>query len=640
MGRARSETWVWHFDSPVAAIWPVLSDTARFNEAAKLPKHDITEVPQSDDSVRFYGRARMGPFALEWEEKPVNWVEHKWFEHRRNFSSGPLEFLCAQLRMFAEQGGCRVEYTVEAAPRNLFGRFMLATQFFARTEQTFGRLADNAREYARGERATQFDCAAPRLTPGALERSTAMVAAIEQSTNGHGLAQRLADFVLQRQETDVWSIRPLQLARVWQVCERFAIEVCLEAVRQGLLRVRWDLLCPRCQVGKSSSASLDELPTGAHCSSCNIDYDREYSANLELVFTPGHSIRTIESGEYCLFGPMSTPHIKLQITLAPGEEQVVAHTLDFGEYRVRTLEPGPEAMVVWREDGFPMVGLGDADIDIGAPGGREEITLRNHAGSHRTIIIEERVWNKDALTAARVTALQAFRDIFNEDVLRPGDDVEIDHITILFTDLKSSTALYERIGDPAAYHLVREHFALLGQAVREHDGAVVKTIGDAIMAVFTNPGDGFDCCVEIHTLFAEFNKASGKEAMTVKLGLHLGRCISVTLNNRLDYYGTVANMAARLQGQSTGGDMVLSREFAADPEVAKRLVDYTPNEEFAPFKGFDEPVGFWRISAAELDAKRQSGAHRGSTLDCGTKSGYSPRAIRLSISPEQVKHAA
>jgi len=75
------------------------------------------------------------------------------------------------------------------------------------------------------------------------------------------------------------------------------------------------------------------------------------------------------------------------------------------------------------------------------------------------------------LTAKRVTAMQVFRELFDGEVLRPGDDVEIDHISIMFTDLKGSTELYERIGDPQANALVRKHFAILGQAIRACDGA-------------------------------------------------------------------------------------------------------------------------------------------------------------------------
>lgn len=146
-------------------------------------------------------------------------------------------------------------------------------------------------------------------------------------------------------------------------------------------------------------------------------------------------------------------------------------------------------------------------------------------------------------------------------MLRPGDDVEIDCVSIMFTDLEGSTALYERIGDSQAHHLVREHFAVLGAAVRDDNGTVVKTVGDAIMGAFTNPVDVFNCAVRIHADFAAFNATSGKEAVTIKLSRHVGRCISVTLDNRLDYYGTAANKAARLEGQSLGGDIVMSGEF-------------------------------------------------------------------------------
>src|SRR3546814_2334232 len=44
------------------------------------------------------------------------------------------------------------------------------------------------------------------------------------------------------------------------------------------------------------------------------------------------------------------------------------------------------------------------------------------------------------------------------------------------------------------------------------------------------------------------------EAIVIKLGLHRGPCIAVTLNDRLDYFGSTVNLAARLQGQSRGGD--------------------------------------------------------------------------------------
>ena len=602
----RSKTWIWRFDSPPEAIWPVLSDTARFNEAADLPRHTIIETPREDGSVEFLARARIGPFPLEWEEQPVNWVDRQWFEHCRVFRNGPLEYLCATLRLFPEPGGCRCEYTVDVAPRNLLGRLLLATGFFARIGRTFEPLADSAREFARGARDTEFDFKSPRLTPGARDRAADMVARIEATPHGHGLAARLSEHVLTRQEVDVWTIRPLQLARSWGVPQRHAIELCLEAVKQGLLRLRWDLLCPRCQVGKGTVLALDELPRGTHCGSCNIDYERDYANNVELAFHPANSIRPLESGEYCLFGPASTPHIKVQLTLSPGEQRLVALQPEHGRYRARTLEAGPEQAFDWHGGAFPRITVDGDHVTFGEASGDGTIELANTSDRSLTLIIEENAWMRDALTAKRVTAMQAFRDLFDDDVLRPGDDVEIDHITIMFTDLKGSTALYERIGDPKAYALVREHFAILGNAVREHDGAIVKTIGDAIMAVYVNPADGLRCALQIQDDIERFNHDSGKEPVIIKLGLHLGRCISVTLNNRLDYYGSAANKAARLEGQSTGGDIVLSPEFAADREVARLLADTPARAESAELKGFPEPIRFLRIGAEVLAERRRA----------------------------------
>ena len=485
---------------------------------------------------------------------------------------------------------------------------MLAGGFFAQIGRQFAPLAKAAGAFAKGERETEFDCAPPRLPRGGRARADALVVRIERGRHGHGLARRLADFVLERQDVDVWAMRPLKLARLWGVPDRHAIEVCLEAVVQGLLRLRLDLLCPRCQVGKETAPTLDELPTGAHCPSCNIDYGREYTKNVELAFHPAHAVRPLEGGEYCLWGPMSTPHIKLQLTLGAGEERCEAIELAPGTYRVRTLEPGGADTVEFKSGGFPAVVATGDGVGIGrsAPPGR--IMLANRSGRALTMVVEERAWMRDALTAHRATALQAFRDLFSDDVLRPGDSVEIDHIALMFTDLKGSTALYDRIGDPEAYALVREHFAILGKAIRENDGVLVKTIGDAVMGAFANPADAVACAIRIQADVADYNRTSGKEALVVKLGLHVGRCISVTLNGRLDYYGSAANMAARLEGQSLGGDIVLSQELAADPGAKPVFAQFALQEGEANLKGFAAPVPFYRIPAEALAAGRPGDA--------------------------------
>jgi len=83
------------------------------------------------------------------------------------------------------------------------------------------------------------------------------------------------------------------------------------------------------------------------------------------------------------------------------------------------------------------------------------------------------------MSGSALLARQTFRRLFRQERVDEKEGLGIRQVTFLFTDLKGSTALYERLGDLNAYALVREHFALLGAAAHEHSGAIVKTIGDA-----------------------------------------------------------------------------------------------------------------------------------------------------------------
>jgi class 3 adenylate cyclase len=600
VGGAVSKEWVWRFDGHAPeAIWASLADTARFNEAAALPKHEVEETAQPDGSVRYFGRCRIGPLKLAWREQPVNWVHAQWFEHCRYFENGPLRSLCAELRLVPTDAGCEGRYRITVAPANLLGSVMLRSGvFFRRAGAAFTRLADDARDHAAGSRATRFDFPSPRLPQGAQERAARMVRQIEATPYGHGLAARLAELVLGAQEVDLWHIRPLQLARAWGRPEHEAIELCLQAVRAGLLDLQWSLLCPRCRIAKASVGGLDQLPRGAHCSTCNIDYQREFSRNVEASFRPAAAIRPIAGGAYCLFGPMSTPHIKVHVTVAAGATRVLEAALAHGSYRLRTLEPGDELDLEWREGGFPTVIVApDERIGAGAAAERGKLALCNRAARPLTFIVEERAWVRDALTADRLSATQAFRDLFSDQVLRPGDEVGIGNVALMFTDLKGSTALYETIGSAAAYRLVRDHFALLAAVVREHDGSVVKTIGDAVMAAFADARDAAAAALAVQERVAEFNRRDDGQSITIKLGVHSGPCIAVTLNDRLDYFGSTVNLAARLQSESIGGDIVLSTAVLADPRVRKLLRGQTLVEQSAELKGFGKPVAFCRLIA-------------------------------------------
>jgi class 3 adenylate cyclase len=580
-------TWTWHFDLPPDRLWPVLADTNRFNEAMGLPPYALEETPQPNGTVLRRGSGKAAGFTLAWEEKPYEWILNRHFRQARVFSKGPFRRFGPVFDIEPEGSGSKVSYTLEWEPLTLVGR-LFGSRLAGQAGAAIEKRVLQAVAFASGARPTMFDLPAPDLPDGARERAAAIADAIDRSPYGNGLGRRLSDYVLGGMASDLAHLKPKLLARQFGVAQRSAIEACLAGVSAGLLSMRWDLLCTNCRGPKLSAGALAELPRGAHCPSCNIDYDRDFERNVELAFTPAPAIRPLMVGGYCLSGPMATPHVPVQLLLAPGERRTVDLVLPAGRYRLRTLHPGTAADIEHDGGAFPGLRVTATGVEAMPPGGPGTISFANDADFELAALVEDRTWTRDALTAPEVVTLQVFRDLFAEATLRPGDDAAVGQIALLFTDLRGSTALYERVGDAAAFNIVREHFAFLGSIVRDHNGAVVKTIGDAVMASFGDPADAVKAALAMQAAVQD-------QRLVLKLGVHVGASVMVSLNDRLDYFGSTVNMAARLQGQSTGGDIVLSRAVADDPAVRPLLESVPTREENVGLKGFDQPVGFVRV---------------------------------------------
>ena len=193
----------------------------------------------------------------------------------------------------------------------------------------------------------------------------------------------------------------------------------------------------------------------------------------------------------------------------------------------------------------------------------------------------------------RLLTLQIFRDLFPRETIPPNESLVVQRVAILFTDLAGSTALYARRGDSRAYNLVRQHFALLFSIVDEHNGVVVKTIGDAVMAAFTDPADAVSAAIAMHQQLALLNQQlelSEDDLLILKIGIDVGPCISVTLNDRPDYFGTTVNTAARVQGTSKGNDIAMTDPVLKDPRAATLVQAYKSVGNELLLKGLDAPT--------------------------------------------------
>jgi class 3 adenylate cyclase len=199
------------------------------------------------------------------------------------------------------------------------------------------------------------------------------------------------------------------------------------------------------------------------------------------------------------------------------------------------------------------------------------------------------------VSGGMLLARQTFRKLFRSERVDEAEGLGIRQVTFLFTDLKGSTALYERLGDLNAYALVREHFALLDAAAHQHAGSIVKTIGDAVMAAFSRPADCIAAALHILQMIGRFNREHGQPAIILKMGAHCGPSIAVTLNENLDYFGQTVNIAARVQSFADAGEICLTEALYTAPGVRELLTGLDVDEFDAPLRGIEGSARVYRI---------------------------------------------
>jgi len=602
--------WVFDFKSSPERLWPFVADTNRFNRDTGVPKIEVESGRKRLRNARRRVRLSIYGMPIEWEEQPFEWVRPLRLGIDRVYSKGPM----AQMKALVElspraEGGTRMTYDVWARARNLLGVIAIPVQIGLSSAAKFRAAFKKYDELAQAE-ASAKPADIPTLSSAGQQRLTAGRQKLYENIGG-GPAQspsqktevvdRLLDFIQTADDLTVARIRPYQLADAWQQPRRIVLETCLHATRAGLLDLQWDLLCPMCRGPQDSGISLKDIATNVHCDTCQIDFTVNFDRFVELTFRPNAAVRSVDTKDYCIGSPQRTPHVVAQQLLPARSTRLLTLPLESGNYRLRTLElPGAKSVTVSPS------GMRSAAIAVSDKGLSEQsleiaelsaLDLQNQTDAEQLFILERMAWSDQAVTAAEVTALQVFRDLFSSEALRPGEQISVGTLTVLFTDLRNSTQLYREIGDATAFGRVMNHFDVLRKAISEHDGAIVKTIGDAVMAVFRSPAAALKAMIKAQQVLAA--PADGSMPLTLKAGIHRGPCIAVTLNDRLDYFGSTVNMAARLEGLSSGNDVIISRAVYDDTEVREWLE--TENLNAVPFeitlKGFkEEQFTLWRVA--------------------------------------------
>ena len=460
--------------------------------------------------------------------------------------------------------------------------------------------------------------------------SEALFSVLRQSADPK-CAEAIENAIHKADDRDLCRVNVLAFAGKHGLDEERTIAAFLHAARLGIFELSWNVLCPGCGGVLEAGTTLKTVDREEYdCVLCSAGYQPTLDEMVEVTFTvsprvrriAAHSPDTLSEVEYFrqIFWGSG---VDLPETLG---DSLAGFTIDSielppGEKAVLSVQLPNEFVIV-----FDPVTHGTQFIDVKGEPTRERQTLtvvfnkvrapagtiQMHPGPLRVTLenqTDRRVlpalWiaadplhdlmgkRRPFLTAKRLLSNQTFRDIYQTDTLDVDQRLKITSMTFLFTDLKGSTALYERVGDLAAYDLVRQHFRVLYDVVAAEAGAVVKTIGDAVMATFPTPDRALAAALRMRKEMARINAERHNEDLLLKIGIHEGPCLAVTLNNSQDYFGHTVNMAARVQGLASSQAIFATKSVVEDTNSAKILTGsgLQPTMQRAALRGIaDETV--------------------------------------------------
>jgi len=461
-----------------------------------------------------------------------------------------------------------------------------------------------------------------------------LFAVLRQSVDG-GAAAAIEQLVRDAPDHALSRVNVIYFATKAGLDQERTIAAFLHASRLGIFELSWNVLCPGCGGVLDTSTTLKSVNREEYdCAMCATEYRPTLDEMVEVTFTVSRRIRRIAAhdphelqlAEYfrqVFWGsgfdvPEDFERVFEEVTLdaielPPGEKALMSLQLP-AEF-VIVMDPvthGTQFLDVKGEPTRERQNLSLVFDKVRKPTGTTtmrpgplRLSLENRtdtrllpglwiAGDKLHELLGRR---RPFLTAKRLLTNQVFRDIYGTDTIDAEQRLKITSLTFLFTDLKGSTELYERVGDLAAFDLVRAHFRVLNEIVAAEAGAIVKTIGDAVMATFPTPDRALAAALRMREAMRDLNDRHSREDLLLKIGIHEGPCLAVVLNDRQDYFGTTVNMAARVQALADSRAILATRTVVAYPEASTLLETsgLTPTSQRRALRGIADEVAVYEI---------------------------------------------
>lgn len=445
---------------------------------------------------------------------------------------------------------------------------------------------------------------------------------------------------------DLFRINPLRFAASHELDPARVINLFIYGTKVGLFELDWNLICPLCGCVEHTYNSLNQIAMGDtfRCTLCDEDVETELDNYVEVSFNLHPNVQDLQIDPFAdresymryffsqnfirpqqLLDYIEGVSLK-SFTVIPPLRNASTHLIGAPGEMYRIISLDKHSMIYIQFIDAQCEHPQTIEVEVTAEGlqplrfelaaGPVEIVLHNRAVVQTACILMYTDWSEmeaqhscpttgehvqlathPFLSGKMLLNNQKFRETFLVENLPDGMNLKLSNLTVLFTDLKGSTALYEKTGDVEAYRLVQDHFRLLTEVVSQHAGATVKTMGDAIMASFSTPADGLTAAL---TMVREMRRLNDSldllSTLEVKIGLHTGPALAVKANETIDFFGQTVNLAARVQSQAHAGEVWISDAVCQDPTVREVLLanGYAPEQHTITLKGVNSPSTVYR----------------------------------------------
>lgn len=569
--------YLWDFDLPEPSedLWPWLIDTSSFNKRIGVPEMHYTEK-----DGKLFGTSVNAGILMEWEEVPWEWEYLKGLNNARIYSKGLAKYVRSRYILYPKENGTKLLVYFGWIPRGLLGKSILPFGMKKLYSDYKKGLTDvirdvrKKREYNKvGSNNYTFEKENIDLVTKSYPTKLIQISEelLKRKCNPE-IIQKTIEYVLTEDDNNLYRIRVKQLAKEWNFNLTEILLVFLHGCRIGLFTLSWDVICPHCRGVRTEAKHLGDLRDMDSCDVCQIDFEATQANSIEVAFHVHPSVREVQKRFFCAAEPATKQHIFMQKYLSPDKQAESVLELGEGTYRFRTIG----------EKNFSIAELTDEDgiesLEWSPNSLHNEFKIKNHSkiqminptNQKLGFIIESRKEDQNVLRPADLFNLQEFRDLFNEESLAHGLSLDIGVQTIFFTDIVGSTKLYSKLGDAKAFDKVRHHFFQVYRIIQESDGAVIKTIGDAVMASFPSSLKGLQASQNLQEYFTD---ESDPGILKIRTTLHTGPCLAVNLNSNIDYFGNTVNLAAKLQKDANAREIVFTESIFRDKEVRNYLLE-------------------------------------------------------------------